>query len=174
MSTSVARILCTVFAWARVVACGCLWLLVVDQKWNSFPQNENPIKNESTKSETGEPSQHPCPQSLSISGSFTCLEVHFYLSRSFGYYMIQIYVPSILTCLISFVSFWIDHRAVPARISVGLLTVLTITTQSSGNSKQCRIKRQLTQTMTKRQHGSCCFEAWVKISLWIIKEYRFF
>ncbi len=25
MSISVARILCTVFAWARVVACGCLW-----------------------------------------------------------------------------------------------------------------------------------------------------
>jgi len=58
--------------------------------------------------------------------------VHFYLKRSFGYYLVQVYIPSILTCLISFVSFWIDHKAVPARISVGLLTVLTVTTQSSG------------------------------------------
>ena len=41
-------------------------------------------------------------------------------------------MPSLLTVFISFVSFWIDHRAVPARISVGLLTVLTITTQTSG------------------------------------------
>ena len=34
--------------------------------------------------------------------------------------------------MMSFVSFWIDRRAVPARISVGLLTVLNITTQNSG------------------------------------------
>ena len=65
-------------------------------------------------------------------GSYACLEVHFYLKRSFGYYLVQVYIPSVLTCFISFVSFWIDHKAVPARISVGLLTVLTVTTQSSG------------------------------------------
>jgi glycine receptor alpha-4 len=62
--------------------------------------------------------------------------VHFHLKRSFGYYMVQVYIPSILTCLVSFVSFWIDHKAVPARISVGLLTVLTVTTQSSGELKR--------------------------------------
>lgn len=65
-------------------------------------------------------------------GAYACLEVHFYLKRQFVFYFLQIYLPSILTCFISFVSFWIDHKAVPARISVGLLTVLTITTQSSG------------------------------------------
>ena len=46
--------------------------------------------------------------------------------------MVQVYIPSILTCAVAFLSFWIDHKAVPARISVGLLTVLTVTTQSSG------------------------------------------
>ena len=65
-------------------------------------------------------------------GAYACLVVHFYLSRSFRYYLIQVYLPSIITCVISFLSFWIDHKAVPARISVGLLTVLTITTQTSG------------------------------------------
>ncbi len=65
-------------------------------------------------------------------GSYACLEVILQFKRSFGYYLIQIYIPSLLTVLISFVSFWIDRKAVPARISVGLLTVLTITTQSSG------------------------------------------
>ena len=34
--------------------------------------------------------------------------------------------------LLSWVNFWLDCEAVPARISLGLLTVLTITTQSSG------------------------------------------
>ncbi|CAF0844269.1 unnamed protein product [Brachionus calyciflorus] len=75
-------------------------------------------------------------QRKTSTGSYACLEVHFYLKRSFGYYLVQVYIPSILTCLIAFVSFWVDHKAVPARISVGLLTVLTVTTQSSGIRSQ--------------------------------------
>ena len=64
--------------------------------------------------------------------------------------LVQVYIPSMLIVILSFVSFWIDHKSVkkhdryilslslpvyiqvPARISVGLLTVLTVTTQSSG------------------------------------------
>lgn len=34
--------------------------------------------------------------------------------------------------MLSWVSFWIDNEATPARISLGLLTVLTQTTQISG------------------------------------------
>ena len=46
--------------------------------------------------------------------------------------MTQTYVPCVLIVSLSWVSFWLDTHAIPARISVGLLTVLTITTQSSG------------------------------------------
>ena len=49
-----------------------------------------------------------------------------------GYYVTQVYVPSVLIVILSWVSFWLDFEAVPARISLGLLTVLTMTTQSSG------------------------------------------
>lgn len=54
------------------------------------------------------------------------------MSRSYGYYMIQVYIPSFLIVCLSWVSFWLNIDAVPARISLGLLTVLTMTTQSSG------------------------------------------
>ncbi|CAF0998275.1 unnamed protein product [Adineta steineri] len=69
-------------------------------------------------------------------GSFTCLLVVLHLKRLFGYYLVQVYIPSMLIVILSFVSFWIDHKSVPARISVGLLTVLTVTTQSSGIRSQ--------------------------------------
>lgn len=49
-----------------------------------------------------------------------------------GYYLTQVYIPSVLIVILSWVSFWLDFEAVPARISLGLLTVLTMTTQSSG------------------------------------------
>ncbi|KAL4230208.1 Glycine receptor subunit alpha-3 [Mactra antiquata] len=54
------------------------------------------------------------------------------LRRKVGYYIVQVFVPSILIVVLSWVSFWVDHDAVAARISLGVLTVLTMTTQSSG------------------------------------------
>jgi hypothetical protein len=75
-----------------------------------------------------------------IEGSYACLEIQLSLTRSFGYYALQVYMPSLLTCLLSFVSFMIDHKAVPARISLGLLTVLTVTTQTSGMNSSANEK----------------------------------
>ena len=45
--------------------------------------------------------------------------------------LIQVYIPSILIVILSWVSFWINVDAIPARVSLGLLTVLTMTTQST-------------------------------------------
>jgi hypothetical protein len=42
------------------------------------------------------------------------------------------YIPSIFVVLLSWISFWLNVGAVPGRISLGVLTVLTMVTQSSG------------------------------------------
>ena len=55
-------------------------------------------------------------------GNYTCIKVDFYLVRSYGYYLAQVYIPSVLVVILSWVSFWLDIDAVPARISLGLLT----------------------------------------------------
>ena len=65
-------------------------------------------------------------------GAFSCLEIRFILRRDVGYFLIQVYVPSMLIVILSWVSFWINVDASPARVSIGLLTVLTTTTMSSG------------------------------------------
>ena len=44
------------------------------------------------------------------------------------------YVPSLLIVVLSWVSFWINIEAAPARTALGITTVLTITTQTSGAS----------------------------------------
>ncbi|XP_072125846.1 glycine receptor subunit alpha-4-like [Mobula birostris] len=66
-------------------------------------------------------------------GKFTCIEVKFHLERQMGYYLIQMYIPSLLIVILSWVSFWINMDAVPARVGLGITTVLTMTTQSSGS-----------------------------------------
>ncbi|XP_073670950.1 glycine receptor, alpha 4b isoform X1 [Paramisgurnus dabryanus] len=66
-------------------------------------------------------------------GKFTCIEVKFHLERQMGYYLIQMYIPSLLTVILSWISFWINMDAAPARVGLGITTVLTMTTQSSGS-----------------------------------------
>ncbi|XP_048417846.1 gamma-aminobutyric acid receptor subunit delta isoform X1 [Stegostoma tigrinum] len=61
-------------------------------------------------------------------GQFPRLSLHFQLRRNRGVYIIQSYMPSILLVAMSWVSFWISQSAVPARVSLGITTVLTMTT----------------------------------------------
>ncbi|KAL8570106.1 hypothetical protein ACOMHN_033785 [Nucella lapillus] len=82
-------------------------------------------------SETG-PCDFHFGEGSMINGNYTCIRADFKLTREFGYYIAQVYVPSCLIVSLSWVSFWIDLDAIPARVSLGLLTVLTMTTQSTG------------------------------------------
>ena len=56
--------------------------------------------------------------------------------REFSYYLITIYVPCCMLVIVSWVSFWLDQHAIPARVSLGVTTLLTMSTQTSGISAQ--------------------------------------
>uniref|UniRef100_A0A670YGM2 Gamma-aminobutyric acid type A receptor subunit alpha4 n=1 Tax=Pseudonaja textilis TaxID=8673 RepID=A0A670YGM2_PSETE len=63
-------------------------------------------------------------------GEYVVMTVHFHLRRKMGYFMIQTYIPCIMTVILSQVSFWINKESVPARTVFGITTVLTMTTLS--------------------------------------------
>jgi hypothetical protein len=65
-------------------------------------------------------------------GTFSALKADLVMTRKVGFYFLQVFVPSILLVVLSWVSFWVDPNAVPARVSLGVTCVLTMTTQSSG------------------------------------------
>ena len=56
------------------------------------------------------------------------------MHRSIGYHLIQSYLPSILIVAISWVSFWMDIDCVPARVTLGVITLLTVSGLVSGNA----------------------------------------
>ncbi|XP_030836732.1 gamma-aminobutyric acid receptor subunit beta-1 [Strongylocentrotus purpuratus] len=69
-------------------------------------------------------------------GNYTVVSADFYLGRDITYYVVQTYIPSSMITCLSWLSFWINRNAVPARVALGITTVLTMTTLvgNAGNS----------------------------------------
>lgn len=70
--------------------------------------------------------------SRTTTGAYSCLRIDLIFKREFSYYLIQIYIPCCMLVIVSWVSFWLDPNAIPARVSLGVTTLLTMATQISG------------------------------------------
>lgn len=65
-----------------------------------------------------------CCQSCSLipvvsTGEYVIMTVHFHLQRKMGFFLIQTYIPCIMTVILAQVSFWINKESVPARTVFG-------------------------------------------------------
>ncbi|GFN81639.1 gamma-aminobutyric acid receptor subunit alpha-6 [Plakobranchus ocellatus] len=58
-------------------------------------------------------------------GELSILEVYIHMSRAVGFYVLQTYVPCYLIVVISWISFWINRDAAPARVLLGVTTILS-------------------------------------------------
>lgn len=72
--------------------------------------------------------------SQTSTGSYTCLLATFILKRQLESYIVSTFIPSILIVMVSWLNFWIHVDSVPARVMLGLVTLLGILTQSIGIS----------------------------------------
>ncbi|KAL8574620.1 hypothetical protein ACOMHN_055685 [Nucella lapillus] len=59
-------------------------------------------------------------------GDFSILCVYIHLSRFVGFYLLETYVPCYLIVSLSWVSFWINRDAAPARVLLGVTTILSL------------------------------------------------
>uniref|UniRef100_A0A915CM25 Uncharacterized protein n=1 Tax=Ditylenchus dipsaci TaxID=166011 RepID=A0A915CM25_9BILA len=57
------------------------------------------------------------------------LQVLFTFKRRYGFYILQAYVPTYLTIIVSWVSFCMEPKALPARTTVGVSSLLALTFQ---------------------------------------------
>ncbi|XP_045612840.1 glutamate-gated chloride channel isoform X3 [Procambarus clarkii] len=64
-------------------------------------------------------------------GEYSCLVVALIFKREFSYYLIQYYIPCCMLVIVSWVSFWLDQHSAPARVALGVTTLLTMSTQRS-------------------------------------------
>ena len=60
-------------------------------------------------------------RSINLStGDYSRLSAYFNFERAIGFYLIQIYLPSSLIVVISWVSFWLNREATQARVAIGV------------------------------------------------------
>ncbi|UMM41921.1 hypothetical protein L5515_017961 [Caenorhabditis briggsae] len=64
-------------------------------------------------------------------GTWSCVTAEFFVKREITHHVMQSYVPTTLIVVISWFSFWLDVEAVPARVSLAITTLLTLSTQAN-------------------------------------------
>ncbi|CAF4299740.1 unnamed protein product [Rotaria socialis] len=71
-----------------------------------------------------------CNATSDYTGSFSVLRVDFVLKRHMGYYILQVYIPSSMLVMLSWVSFFIHREATADRVNIGVMTFLSLATLS--------------------------------------------
>ncbi|XP_025075785.1 glutamate-gated chloride channel-like isoform X1 [Pogonomyrmex barbatus] len=66
------------------------------------------------------------------SGNYSCLKVDLIFTRDRSFYFTTVFIPGIILVTSSFITFWLEWNAVPARVMIGVTTMLNFFTTSNG------------------------------------------
>ncbi|XP_044259913.1 glutamate-gated chloride channel isoform X21 [Tribolium madens] len=73
-----------------------------------------------------------CNQKNNWRGNYSCLGVRLIFTRDRAFYFTTVFIPGIILVTSSFITFWLEWNAVPARVMIGVTTMLNFFTTSNG------------------------------------------
>lgn len=63
-----------------------------------------------------------------FTGNYSCLKVGLIFNRDRAFYFTTVFIPDIILVTSSFITFWLEWNAVPARVMLGVTTMLNFFT----------------------------------------------
>jgi len=85
-----------------------------------------------------------CDQDDEWRGDYSCLKVRLHFTRDKAFYVTTVFIPGIILVSSSFLTFWFEWNAVPARTMLGVTTMLNFFTTSNGFRSNLPVVSNLT------------------------------
>ncbi|XP_023317122.1 glutamate-gated chloride channel isoform X13 [Trichogramma pretiosum] len=73
-----------------------------------------------------------CQRRFEEQGNYSCLKVDLIFTRDRAFYFTTVFIPGVILVTSSFITFWLEWNAVPARVMIGVTTMLNFFTTSNG------------------------------------------
>jgi len=85
-----------------------------------------------------------CDEEDEWRGDYSCLKVRLHFTRDKAFYVTTVFIPGIILVSSSFLTFWFEWNAVPARTMLGVTTMLNFFTTSNGFRSNLPVVSNLT------------------------------
>jgi len=110
-----------------------------------------------------------CGQGEEWRGDFSCLQVRLHFTRDKWFYYTTVFVPGLILVTSSFVTFWIEWNAEPARVMLGVTTMLNFFTTSNKFRSKLPVVSNL--TAMNMWDGTCMFFIYASFLEFIMVNY---
>lgn len=112
-----------------------------------------------------------CDEAHTWRGNYSCLRVLLVFTRDKSFYFSTVFVPGMVLVTSSFISFWLDINAVPARVMIGVTTMLNFCTTTNSFRSTLPVVSNL--TAMNLWDGVCMFFIYASMLEFICVNYLF-
>jgi len=102
-------------------------------------------------------------------GDYSCLKVRLHFTRDKAFYVTTVFIPGIILVSSSFLTFWFEWNAVPARTMLGVTTMLNFFTTSNGFRSNLPVVSNL--TAMNLWDAVCMFFIYISFLEFVVMNY---
>ncbi|XP_054709314.1 glutamate-gated chloride channel-like [Uloborus diversus] len=112
-----------------------------------------------------------CGEMFTWRGNYSCLHILLVFTRDKNFYFSTVFVPGIILVASAFISFWLDKGVVPARVMIGVTTMLSFCTTTNNFRSSLPVVSNL--TAMNLWDGVCMFFIYSSLLEFVIVNYLY-
>ncbi|XP_042896859.1 glutamate-gated chloride channel isoform X2 [Parasteatoda tepidariorum] len=112
-----------------------------------------------------------CGEMFTWRGNYSCLHILLVFTRDKNYYFSSVFVPGMILVTSAFISFWLDKGVVPARVMIGVTTMLSFCTTTNNFRSSLPVVSNL--TAMNLWDGVCMFFIYSSLLEFVVVNYLY-